>query len=98
MLLLISSIKLIAEIGLMALAGQFLLGLLAGAKRDRNLFYQLLQIVTNPVIKGVRVLTPRVVLDRHVPIAAFALMAIVWLVATICKIKLCMRIGVEQCL
>lgn len=98
MLLLISSIKLIAEIALMALAGQLLLGLLTGAKRDRNLFYRLLQIITNPVIKGVRVLTPRVVLDRHVPIAAFGLMAIVWLVATIYKIKLCMRIGVEQCL
>ena len=98
MLFLVSSVKLIAEIALMALAGQMLLGLLAGAKRDSNLFYQLLQVITNPVVKGVRVLTPRVVLDRHIPIAALGLVAIVWLVATIGKISLCVRIGVQQCL
>ena len=98
MLFLVSSVKLIAEIALMALAGQILLGLLAGAKRDSNLFYQVLQVITNPVVKGVRVLTPRVVLDRHIPIAALGLVAIVWLVATIGKISLCVRIGVQQCL
>ncbi|MGB7990831.1 MAG: hypothetical protein WCF44_15645 [Candidatus Methylophosphatis roskildensis] len=98
MLFLISSVKLIAEIASMALAGQLLLGLLAGAQRDSNLFYQLLQVITNPVLKGVRVLTPRVVLDRHIPLAAFGLMAVVWLLATIGKIDLCVRIGVQQCL
>lgn len=98
MLFLISSVKLIAEIASMALAGQLLLGLLAGAQRDSNLFYQLLQVITNPVVKGVRLLTPRVVLDRHIPLAAFGLIAIVWLLATIGKIDLCVRIGVQQCL
>ena len=33
---------------LLALAGQWLLGLLAGAKRDTNFFYQLLGILTKP--------------------------------------------------
>ena len=98
MLVLISSVKLIAEIALMALAGQGLLALLAGNKRDSNLFYQLLQIITNPIVKGVRWLTPRFVLDRHIPVAAFGLMTAVWLMATIGKINLCMRIGVQQCL
>jgi len=98
MLVLISSIKLIAEIALMALAGQLALGLLAGTKRDTNLFYQLLQVITSPVIRGVRLLAPRLLLDRHIPIAAFSLMAMVWLAATVSKISLCMRIGVQQCL
>lgn len=98
MLVLISSIKLIAEIALMALAGQLVLGLLAGTKRDTNLFYQLLQVITNPVIRGVRLLAPRLLLDRHIPIAAFGLLAMVWLAATVSKITLCMRIGVQQCL
>ena len=48
MLLFVSAVKLVAEIALMALAGQFLLGLLAGQKRDGNLFYQLLQVLTKP--------------------------------------------------
>ena len=97
LLLIVSAIKLIVEIALMALVGQFLLGLLAGAKREQNFFYRLLQVLTNPVIKGVRFLTPHVVLDRHVPLAAFALLASIWLVTTIAKIDICLRVGIEQC-
>lgn len=98
MLFLISAVKLLAEIALLAIAGQWVLGLLAGAGRDGNPFYQVLNIITRPVIKAVRFVTPRVVLDRHVPLAAFALLAIVWIGATLAKINYCVRIGVEQCL
>lgn len=97
MLLFVSAVKLVAEIALMALAGQFLLGLLAGGKRDTNLFYQLLQVLTKPFVRGMRWITPRVVIDRHMPLAAFAALAMVWVVATITKINLCIQIGVEQC-
>ena len=97
LLLIVSAIKLVVEIALMALAGQFLLGLLAGAKRERNFFYRVLQVMTQPVIKAVRFLTPRVVLDRHVPLAAFALLASIWLVTTIAKINICLQVGIDQC-
>lgn len=97
MLLLASSVKLIAEIALLALAGQWVLGLLAGSRRDQNLFYRLLQVLTNPFVKTVRFITPRFVLDRHIPLAAFVLLASVWLAATIAKINLCLQIGVQAC-
>lgn len=97
MLLVVSSIKLVAEIALLALAGQFLLGLLAGSRRDSNLFYQLLKMVTNPFVKGARWLSPRLVLDRHVPLVAFLLLAFVWLFATMAKVQICLEIGVQQC-
>lgn len=97
MLLIISSIKLVAEIALLALAGQFLLGLLAGAKRDSNFFYRLLQVLANPFVKVTRLITPRVVIDRHIPLAAFALLALVWFAATVAKINLCLQIGVQAC-
>jgi hypothetical protein len=97
MLLIVSSVKLVAEIALMALAGQFLLGLLAGAKRNDNFFYRLLQVLTNPFIKGMRRITPRVVIDRHIPLATFLLIAMVWLAVTIVKINLCLQIGVQSC-
>jgi hypothetical protein len=97
MLLLVSSIKLVAEIALMALAGQFLLGLLAGAKREKNFFYRLLQVLTNPFIKGMRLITPRAVIDRHIPLAAFVLLGMVWVIATLTKVNLCLQIGVDQC-
>lgn len=97
MLLLASSIKLVAEIALMALVGQGLLALLAGERRESNFFYRLLQTLTSPFVRAVRVITPAFVLDRHVPYAAFLLMLMVWLFATLAKVNLCVQIGVEHC-
>jgi len=97
MLLLVSSIKLVTEIALMALIGQFLLGLLAGARRDSNLFYGVLDVLTRPFVKLTRLITPRFVLDRHVPLAAFLLLAVLWLVATGLKINLCVELGLQLC-
>jgi hypothetical protein len=96
-LLLVSSVKLVAEIALLALAGQWLLGLLAGAKRDSNFFYQLLGMLTRPVLRGARVLAPGFVLDRHVPLVAFLVMGFTWLVATIFKINICLETGTNLC-
>ncbi|MEO5845426.1 MAG: hypothetical protein ABIQ33_11365 [Caldimonas sp.] len=97
MLLFVSAVKLLVEIALMALAGQFVLGLLAGAKRERNFFYRVLQVVTGPVLRSVRWIAPRVVIDRHLPLAAFVLLASIWLVATTVKIDICLKVGIEQC-
>ena len=97
MLLVISSVKLLAEIALMALAGRWLLGLLAGGRRDGNLFYRMLDAMAQPVVKAVRALTPRVVLDRHIPLAAFVALAMVWLAATLAKIQWCLEHGVALC-
>lgn len=97
MLLFVSSIKLVAEIALMSLLGQWLLGLLAGAKRESNFFYQMLGILTRPFLRLARWLSPAIVLDRHVPLVAFLLLAFVWVFATLYKIQLCLQIGVEAC-
>ena len=97
MLLLASSVKLIAEIALLALLGQWLLGMLAGERREENFFYRLLQVLTNPFTKAVRAITPRVVLDRHVPLATLLLMLVIWLLATLAKVSICMQIGMEAC-
>lgn len=97
MLLLASSIKLVAEIALMALAGQWLLGLLAGARREQNFFYRLLKVLTDPFVKGARLIAPRVVIDRHVPLVAFLLLAFLWVAVTAWRIGMCLEIGVQQC-
>lgn len=97
MLTLVSMVKLLAEIALLALMGQGVLALLAGAKRDKNFFYQVLQIMTRPFITAARFITPKVVLDRHVPFVAFLLLGFVWLAATITKISMCVQIGVQLC-
>ena len=97
MLLLVNILKTIAEIALLALVGQWVLGLLAGAKRDTNFFYRVLEVMTRPFVRLARLLSPRVVLDRHVPLVAFLLLAFGWLAVTVMKINICVEIGVEQC-
>jgi hypothetical protein len=97
MILIASTIKLIAEIALMAMLGRWLLGLLAGAKKDNNFFYQILQVVVRPFISLTRLLTPSLVLDRHVPLGTFLMLSFVWLGATLFKIQFCLQLGVAQC-
>lgn len=89
MLLLVSSIKLIAEIALCALAGRWLLGLLAGAKREQNLFYQLLSMMTKPFTSIFRAITPKLVVDRHIPLLTFFALGWVWVFALIEKVSIC---------
>jgi hypothetical protein len=96
-LLLVDIVKLLAEIALLCLVGQWVLALLAGRKREQNMFYQLFQVLTKPLLAGARLISPRVILDRHLPLVAFLLLAFVWLVATITKIDICVRIGVHLC-
>jgi len=97
MLLLISSVKLIAEIALLALAGRWLLGVLAGARRETNLFWRVLDAMSQPFVKATRAVTPRIVLDRHIPLAAFVALGMVWVAATLAKIQWCLEHGVTLC-
>jgi hypothetical protein len=97
LLLLVNILKTIVEIALMALVGQWVLGLLAGAKRDTNFFYRVLEVVTRPFVRLARLLSPPIVLDRHVPLVAFLLLAFSWLLVTKWKIDLCLEIGIEVC-
>ncbi len=97
MLALVTTIKLVAEIALLALLGQWLLGLLAGAKRDKNIFYQLLEIMGRPFVMVARLVSPKFVVERHLPLVAFLMLAFVWLGVTILKIQTCLQIGIESC-
>lgn len=97
MLLVATSFKLLAEIALLALAGQWILGLLAGKGKRFNPFYRLLQLIGKPWMLAARFLSPHVVLDRHLPFVAVLLVVSVWLVSTIGKVSICLNIGVALC-
>lgn len=97
MLLLVTTVKLIAEIALTALAGQWLLGLLAGAGRDRNLVYQVLRVLGQPALGIARCVTPARLAQHHLPLVAFLLLCVVWLAATLSKIRMCVAIGIALC-
>ena len=97
MLTFLNLAQLVLYIALLALVGQGVLYVLAGPKRDTNLFYQLLQIVSKPFTLLVRKLTPKQVADRHVPVVTFFLLLIAYAVVTFEKISLCVQAGMEAC-
>ena len=97
MLLSINIVKLIAEIAGMALLGQWIVGLLAGAKREQNVFYQLLAVIGRPFVLAARWITPKFVLERHLPLVAFLVLLMLWVVVVIMKIQHCVEIGVHLC-
>jgi len=96
-LLLVEIVKALAEIALLSLFGQGVLWVLAGRRREQNPFYQLFQVLTRPLVRGARLVSPRVVLDQHLPVVAFLILFFVWVAATLAKIDICVRIGVQLC-
>ena len=58
----------------LALLGQLLVGAFNWRARQQNLVYRLFQLIASPVVKMVRFVTPKVVIDQHIPIAAFLLL------------------------
>jgi hypothetical protein len=72
-------VKAIIEVALMALLGQFLVGIFAWGRRQGNIVYKLFQTIASPFTWVVRKLTPRVVLDTHIPLATLLLLVFVWL-------------------
>lgn len=73
-------IKAIVEVGGLALVAQFLIGIFAWGRRQQNPIYRLLGVIASPFTKLARWVSPRVILDQHVPAVAFLLLLIVWIV------------------
>jgi hypothetical protein len=71
-------LKGLAEFAGLLLIGQGLVYVLSFGKHESNAVYRFFRLVTSPVVKGVRVITPAKVEDRHVPFVAFAIIFWVW--------------------
>jgi len=92
-LLLVTVAKALVELAGLFILGQGVLYLLAGRKREGNVFYQLFQVLTRPVYAVTRLITPRLVVDRHIPFVALILLFWLWLVLTIMKVQICAGYG-----
>ncbi|MDP3083395.1 MAG: hypothetical protein Q8N44_06850 [Rubrivivax sp.] len=97
MLTFLNLVQVVLYIALLGLLGQGILYVLAGAKRDSNFFYKLLQVVGKPFTAMVRKLTPKRVADQHVPIVTFLLLLIIYVVVTFEKINLCVAANMVGC-
>lgn len=94
-LLLVSILRTLVEVAGFSLLGQGILALLAGKHRHDNLFYKILQAVTAPVVKAVRWIAPRFIIDAHVPMLTFFLLFWLWIALAFAKRYLCSLHGLQ---
>jgi hypothetical protein len=88
-LFLVTIAKSLVEVAALLILGQGILYVLSGEKREGSLSYQLFKIITRPVYGIVRLLTPKVIVDRHVPWVALMVLFWLWLALTFAKIQIC---------
>jgi len=93
-ILLVSILRTLVEVAGFALLGQGALAVLAGKYREQNALYRVLRVVTAPVVRGVRFVTPRFILDAHIPMLSFFLLFWLWIVLAVVKRHLCSLHGV----
>ena len=93
MLTVLNLVQLVLYIALLALLGQGVLYVLAGARRDTNVFYKLLQLMAKPFTWLVRKITPKQVSDTQVPVVTFCLLAVIYMVVTFERADLCVTQG-----
>ena len=91
MLQFITILKAMAEVALLAFLGQGILFIMAGSNRDKNLVFTMLKTVTMPVTKFIRFVSPGIVMDRHIPLASFILLIVLWAGLTIAKVTLVLQ-------
>ena len=68
LLLILQTIVMIAGLALFA---QLIVGIFSWSRRGENIVYQFFGIIARPFVSLARAITPRVILDAHVPIVAF---------------------------
>jgi hypothetical protein len=97
MLLTVVILKSLIELSLMFIVGRFVLGLLAGAKRQTNVFWQLLDVAAKPALWLTRRISPRFILDQHIPLATVSWLLVAWVLMVKLKIDLCFQMGAPAC-
>lgn len=100
MLHFLNAVQLVLYIALLALMGQGVLHVLAGAQRESNFFYRFLQILSKPFTLAVRKMTPRQFPAGAVAAITFCLVAALYTVVTFERVDLCVasqRVGQAGC-
>jgi ABC-type iron transport system FetAB permease component len=97
LLVFLNLLQLVLYIAMLALAGQGLLYILSGQKRDSNLFYQLFVLLNKPWNALARLISPKAVAPRHHGFVAFFVVAALYMAVTLAKIEHCISIDMVGC-
>ena len=87
-------LKGLVEFAALLVVAQAIVFLISFGRHARNPVYRLLGLLTSPVMRLARWVSPRVVADRHVPAVALFMLCAIWLVLTALKVRLHMAAGV----
>jgi hypothetical protein len=68
----------LVEFAALILLGQGLVYLLSFGRHETNAVYRFFRLLSSPVVKSVRVITPKQVSDRHLPMVGFFLLFWLW--------------------
>ena len=88
-LFIVSALKALVEIAAMALLAQGLIGLLSGKAKENNFVYRLFQVVTGPIYKFVRFISPKFIADQHMGLACFFILFWIWIALIYAKSYVC---------
>lgn len=85
----VSSLKAVVEVAGMALLAQGLTGLISGKARLENFVYRIFLVVTSPVYKLARLISPRLIADAHLGLASFFIVFWLWVALIYAKAYVC---------
>lgn len=98
MLPLLDALQVVFYVPMLALLGQGVLFLLAGARRESNFFYTTLRLIARPFTFLVRKIAPAAIEDRHVPLITFALLLVASFVVFAERgVLMCQQLGYQDC-
>jgi hypothetical protein len=81
-ILFLSIVKALVEVAGLALIGQAVVAAFNPMKRHENPIYKLFALLSSPVNRVVRLITPKVIVDEHVPFVSFFFLLLIWFCAT----------------
>ena len=88
-LLLLSLLRAFIEVAGLFLLGQGALHVLAGSRREHNAIYRLMRLLTGPVLRGMRRLAPKMIIDRHLPVFTFFVLFWLWIALAYLRQSVC---------
>jgi len=96
-------VQLLLSIPLLALAGQgvvFLIARSMGQDVGTNLFFRILETVVMPFTRLARLITPKAIGDRQLPLVVLSLLLVgyVWVMIAIANLCVSHGVAVAQCL
>jgi hypothetical protein len=74
MIQLLNIVYTLAAFAMLLLLGQFLVRVMSFGRHEENAVYRLFRLLTSPVVRVARAITPARVADVHVPVVAFFLL------------------------